>query len=199
MKHLLQRPPTKERPSSEHKGAESWFARSVPLLLTVPGLLCHLFICWLLTFPYTYFEIGICEENCISITTGWQVWSWILILPLLSYLTYLLSPLGQRMLAQGSLGDSLSDLRYFLSLLWQGAQMEQWHEGSLKLNVLVNLVGLLIFLASLQYSSMADLHNVAWRDAAFGIHFTLVLLTACASSVISLVPGFRLQRGRKVS
>src|SRR6266702_7994301 len=98
MKNFLRWIQTSERPG-EHEGDEpffapeneSWLAQIARPLLAVFGLYCHLLIFWLLSFPYTYFQYGICEVNCVSITTGWQAPDILLVLPIFSYLAYLLS------------------------------------------------------------------------------------------------------------
>lgn len=168
-----------ERPLVQHDGDEPdftpenemWLARIARSLLAVFGLYCHLLIIWLLSFPYTYFQYGICEVNCISITTGWQASSLFLLLPLFSYLMYL------------------------LSLLWKSLQRETWLATCLMLNVPSNLIGFLFLVLLLQGPLMAaDLYNVAWHDAAYGIHLTLILLAVVASSVISMVLRSRLRR-----
>jgi hypothetical protein len=207
MKNFLGWIHSSERLLEEHEGAESffvyesetWYSRIGRPLLAVLGLLCHLMIIWLLSFPYTYFEQGICEVNCTSVTTGWNAMGYILIFPLLSYLMYLLSLPWKIVLAQGSLGDSFSDLRYLLFLLGKRVPLEKWLGTSLKFNVLVNLGGFVVIWVVLQISLLgADLYNVSWCDAAYGIHLTLILLAVIASSVISLKLGAWLQRNREL-
>jgi hypothetical protein len=153
---------------------ETWLGRTGLPSLAALGLLCHLLIFWLLSFPYTYFEVGICEVNCTSITTGWQAMGFILIFPVFPYLAYLLPTLRKNVQTE-----------QLLTFLY--------------LNVLVNLGGFLVIYGFLQISLHgADLHNVAWSDAAYGIHLALLLLAVVSSSVMSLVLGSRLRRSRKL-
>jgi len=154
---------------------ETWLGRAGLPSLAVLGLLCHLLIFWLLSFPYTYFEVGICEVDCTSITTGWQAMGWLLIFPVFPYLTYL------------------------RNMLQQSVQREQWLDTSLNLNVLVNLGGFLVIYGFLWLSLHgADLHNVAWHDAAYGIHLARLLLAVVSSSVMSIVLRSWLRRSKKL-
>src|SRR5437588_51484 len=72
MKNLLRWLQGSERPPVQHERAEPLFAPETRLErvgfpgLAALGLLCQLLIFWLLSFPYTYFERGICEVDCIS-------------------------------------------------------------------------------------------------------------------------------------
>jgi hypothetical protein len=183
MKYLLRWIHGSERPPVQHEGAEpffgpeseTWLQRIGRPLLAVLGLLCHLLIFWLLSFPYTYFEEGICHVDCISTTTGWQAMGSILILPVFPYLAC------------------------FLPMLRKSVQKEQYLEMGLYLNVLVNLGGFLLISGALQLPFFAaDLYNVAWHDAAYGIHLTLLLLAVVSSSVISVALRSWLRRSRKL-
>ncbi len=153
---------------------ETWLRRAGLPSLAVLGLLCHLFIFWLLSYPYTYFEVGICEVDCTSITTGWQAMGFILIFPVFPYLAYLRN--RRRKSVQTEQLLTLFDL-----------------------NVLVNLGGFLFIYGILWLKlHSADLHDIAWPDAAYGIHLALLLLAVVSSSVMSLVLGFWLRRSRKL-
>jgi hypothetical protein len=153
---------------------ETWLGRVGLPSLAVFGLLCHLFIFWLLSYPYTYFEVGICEVDCTSITTGWQAMGFILIFPVYPYLAYLRN--RRRKSVQTEQLLTLFDL-----------------------NVLVNLGGFLFIYGILWLKlHSADLHDIAWPDAAYGIHLALLLLAVVSSSVMSLVLGFWLRRSRKL-
>ena len=182
MKNFLRWIQTSERPG-EHEGDEpffapeneSWLAQIARPLLAVFGLYCHLLIFWLLSFPYTYFEQGICEVDCISTTTGWQAMGSLLLLPVFPYLACL------------------------LPVLRKSVQKEQYLEMGLYLNAPVNLGGFLLIFGALQLPFFAaDLYNVAWHDAAYGIHLTLLLLAVVSSSVMSIVLRSWLQRSRKL-
>ncbi len=203
MKNLQRGFNASERPLVQHDEDEPditpenemWLARIARPLLAVFGLCYHLLIFWLLFFPYIYFRYGICDVNCTIVTTGWQALGFVLIFPIIPYLMYLLSLLWKSMLERGSLGDSFSDLRYLLSLLWERVQIAKWLETSLKINIWINLVGFLTFYgALLSHIAAADHDTVAWTDAAYGFHLTLILLAVVASTVISVVLCSWLQR-----
>jgi len=183
MKNLLRWIRGSERPAVPHERAESfsaperetWLEQIGAPSLAVVGLLSHLLIFWLLSFPYKYVEYGMCEVDCISITTGWQTMGTILVLPVLPYLACLLPLLRKSVLIEASL------------------------EISLSLNVAVNLLGFLgIWWGSQPWGYDVDLYNRAWRDAASGIHVTLLLLAVVCSSAISLVLLAFLRRSRKL-
>ena len=183
MKNLLRWLHGSERPLVQHERAEPFFAPESETWLervgfpglAVLGLLCQLLIFWLLSFPYTYFEQGICEVDCISTTTGWQAMGSLLILPVFPYLACL------------------------LPMLRKSVQKEHYLEMGLYLNAPVNLGGFLLIFGALQLPFFgADLYNVAWHDAAYGIHLTLLLLAVVSSSVISIVLRSWLRRSRKL-
>ncbi len=182
MKNLLRWILDSERPSVQHERRASfasengtWFERTGFLSLSALGLLCHLFIFWLLSFPYTYFEQGMCEVNCISTRTGWQTMGTILILPVLPYLAC------------------------FLPLLRKSMQREEYLEMGLFLNGPVNLIGFLLTFWGLQpFGLEIDLYNTAWHDAAYGLHLALLLFAVVASSVMSMLLRAFLRRSRKL-
>ncbi len=62
-----------------------------------------------------------------------------------------------------------------------------------------NLGGFLVISGALQSPFLAaDLYNVAWHDAAYGIHLALLLLVVVSSSVNSIVLGSWLRQSRKL-
>src|SRR5581483_8710037 len=106
-------------------------------------------------------------DGTIFITTGWSARGFIPLLPVIPYLACLLPPLRE------------------------SARGRRWLKTGLYANVLVS------WSSPWQFSMDADLYAKAWHNADYGIHLVLILLAVICRSIISVLLGLWLRRGRE--
>ena len=169
-----------EQQLMQHEGAELFRApagethlEQVSLLsIALFGLMCHVLMFWLLSFPYTS-SYNPYLDDVPSLTTGWQALGFLLIFPVFPYLACL------------------------LPMVRKSAERKKRLEAYLYLNSLVNLGGFLLIYGILQLPRMEDpLHFEFRLDAAYEVHLILLFLAVLASSISSVLLGSLLWRSR---